>query len=295
MTIGEKIKKLRTDKLMSQSELAGSEITRNMLSQIEHGSANPSLSTVTYIASRLNVSPSFLLANEEDEKLFLKNAAVSDIKKAYKSKNFALCYQMCKNFQSVDDEITLILAECSLRVGIEEFCKGNLHSSIEYLDEALSYCNESIYDTEAIIAEALSYFNYMELVSPLLASSLLDDAESKIFLMKDPFCVYSGIIYDLETLSLSDVKYLEERIAVLDAEDSYALHVSARMAMNRKQYTIAHDLLHNLLYREDYDLPEPMMYFVLCDIEICCKEIDDFKGAYEYSASKLALLQKLLA
>ena len=81
MTIGEKIKKLRTDKLMSQSELSGSEITRNMLSQIEHGSATPSLSTINYLATRLNVSPGFLLANEQDEKIYLKISAIDNIKK----------------------------------------------------------------------------------------------------------------------------------------------------------------------------------------------------------------------
>ena len=36
MKLGEKIKKLRTSKLMTQSELAGDMITRNMLSQIEN-------------------------------------------------------------------------------------------------------------------------------------------------------------------------------------------------------------------------------------------------------------------
>ena len=50
MEIGEKIKKIRTAKLMTQSELAGTEITRNMLSQIENGSAQPSMATVLYIA-----------------------------------------------------------------------------------------------------------------------------------------------------------------------------------------------------------------------------------------------------
>ena len=46
MKIGEKIKKLRTAKLMTQSDLVGNEITRNMLSRIENGAANPSLETI---------------------------------------------------------------------------------------------------------------------------------------------------------------------------------------------------------------------------------------------------------
>ena len=72
MKIGEKIKKLRTAKLMTQSELAGSEITRNMLSRIENGAALPSLGTILYIASRLNVSPGFLISEGSDEDIYYK-------------------------------------------------------------------------------------------------------------------------------------------------------------------------------------------------------------------------------
>ena len=39
MEIGEKIKRLRSAKLMTQAELAGDHITRNMLSCIENGVA----------------------------------------------------------------------------------------------------------------------------------------------------------------------------------------------------------------------------------------------------------------
>ena len=62
MNIGEKIRDLRVSKLMTQAELAGSQITRNMLSCIENGNASPSLSTIIYIAGRLNVPVGFLLA-----------------------------------------------------------------------------------------------------------------------------------------------------------------------------------------------------------------------------------------
>ncbi|MBQ8005809.1 MAG: helix-turn-helix transcriptional regulator, partial [Clostridia bacterium] len=60
MNIGEKIKNLRTSKLMTQKELAGEEITRNMLSQIENGSASPSLQTLRYLAARLGVPVGYL-------------------------------------------------------------------------------------------------------------------------------------------------------------------------------------------------------------------------------------------
>ena len=50
MDIGKKIKELRSAKLMTQTELAGHEITRNMLSRIENGAALPSIGTVIYLA-----------------------------------------------------------------------------------------------------------------------------------------------------------------------------------------------------------------------------------------------------
>ncbi|HFJ9329557.1 TPA: helix-turn-helix domain-containing protein [Bacillus paranthracis] len=65
-TLGEKIKALRKEKKLTQTELAGSELTKSMLSQIENGKATPSMKTLQYIAEKLECEPSFLL--EEDER-----------------------------------------------------------------------------------------------------------------------------------------------------------------------------------------------------------------------------------
>lgn len=296
MTIGEKIKKLRTDKLMSQSELAGSEITRNMLSQIEHGSALPSLSTIRYIAARLNVSPGFLLAEDEDEMLYLKHAEINNIKKAFTANNFYLCKDMCENCTWSDDELMLISAESSLAVGAEEFSKGNLHVSAEILDEALRYCEKTIYNTDVILFKTRAYFLYMGLISPMLTSNVIDDIKKEdIIVFTDNFSVYCDIISDAEERGWNGVSHLAERIGLLAEESSYALHLNARILMSHGNFAEAHEILYKLLCGEDYGMPEPMLYFVFCDLEICCREIEDFKGAYEYSRNKMALLQKLLA
>ena len=103
------------------------------------------------------------------------------------------------------------------------------------------------------------------------------------------------MICEAENYGWSDVSHLEERRERLSADGSYALHVEARLLMENGEYGKALELLHRLLYSESYELPEPMLYFVFCDLEICCKETDDFKGAYEHSTNKMALLQKMLA
>ena len=70
--IGEKIHRLRVKRKMTQAELAGDQITRNMLSRVENGAALPSLPTVWYLADRLGVPAGFLLAEGDDDRVWQK-------------------------------------------------------------------------------------------------------------------------------------------------------------------------------------------------------------------------------
>lgn len=64
MKLGEKLRSARQEAGLSQRQLCGDVITRNMLSQIEHGTARPSMETLKYLAGRLEKPVSFFL--EED-------------------------------------------------------------------------------------------------------------------------------------------------------------------------------------------------------------------------------------
>ena len=61
MTLGEKLRAARIDAGMTQKQLSDGIVTRNMLSQIENGTATPSMKTLEALAQRLNKSISFLL------------------------------------------------------------------------------------------------------------------------------------------------------------------------------------------------------------------------------------------
>lgn len=61
MTLGEKLLHARLEAGLSQRALCGEEITRNMLSLIEHGTAKPSMSTLQYLAGRLEKPVSYFL------------------------------------------------------------------------------------------------------------------------------------------------------------------------------------------------------------------------------------------
>ncbi len=67
MTLGEKLKEARLAAGLSQRQLCGEKITRNMLSQIENGTARPSMDTLQYLADRLEKPVGYFL--EENGKL----------------------------------------------------------------------------------------------------------------------------------------------------------------------------------------------------------------------------------
>lgn len=65
MTMGEQIRHYRQQAGLSQRQLCEGLITRNMLSQIENGSARPSLSTLQALAQRLGQPVQIFLADNQ--------------------------------------------------------------------------------------------------------------------------------------------------------------------------------------------------------------------------------------
>ena len=133
------------------------------------------------------------------------------------------------------------------------------------------------------------YFKYMRYISATLSSNYIDETEIPVYASLDEtFCVYAGAF-------LAEKNGEDGLGAAMPARDSqYGLHLDAIDRMKRGDYQGAYDCLHRILITEE-PLPEPVMYFVFCDLEICCKEIGDFKKAYEYSIDKIELLQKMLS
>ena len=60
-TLGQRIKKLRKEKKLTQSQLAGERLTKGMLSLIENGKAQPSMESLRFLAKQLDIEVSELL------------------------------------------------------------------------------------------------------------------------------------------------------------------------------------------------------------------------------------------
>lgn len=291
MNIGQKIRELRVAKLMTQAELAGSQITRNMLSSIENGSASPSLSTVLYIAGRLNVPAGFLLAEEGDEAIYRKMTSFSNIKRAYMAGDLRGCRSICMSAcPEADDEISLLLANCDAGIAEEEFLNGRLRSACRFFDEALSYAEKTMYSTVQIKAMAKVYFRYMERISPTLYSDYLDEEGSSDFTWHSPFSDY---VDALDALDNGDPDAAERYLDAQTEDSFFCDHVRIRCMMERGEYLEAKEALLQLLQAEN-PLREVELYAALCELEIACRETEDFKGAYRYANEKLQALEQLL-
>ena len=295
MELGQKLKLARIEAGLSQRQLCGEEITRNMLSLIENGSANPSLSTIIYIAGRLGVPAGFLLAEQGDEMAYRKMSNLSNIKKAYTTGDVQSCRSLClSGCPEPDDEISLLLANCDAEIAAEEFWSGRLRSSCRFFDEALSYAEKTIYSTDAIEAEIRVYFHFMERISHTLYSDLLD--EGKVLSVKSNSMI-SRYLHALDSLDSGDVTVAEALINQLTqtGENSFfEAHLQSKLLIANKNYKQAYKALQQLLQDSSTPLNKIELYTVLGDLEICCREDEDYKNAYRFASEKVELVEQLL-
>ena len=296
MELGEKIKSIRISKKMTQNELAGDQITRNMLSLIENGSALPSLQTVVYLAERLGVPVGLLLAKESEEILYLKMSRMPKIKAAFEKKDYRLCSEMCLELvemspESHDDELYVLLAECYFGIAVEEFNFGKLHNACRQFDEACKYSRQTIYDCNHILGSAAKYFEYMRTLSPTLNSEYENEIYKSTALVFDEFCKYFMIIEELEKGSepLAET-YLQ---TVQESEKGYAAHIKALLEMKNENYAEARKILEALIKYDELAC-RAIIYRIFSDLERCCRELNDYKSAYEYSVGKVELLEYML-
>lgn len=157
---GRRIKEARIAKKMTQSEVAGTFITRNMLSQIESGTAAPSLKTLEYLTSVLDIPVSSLLLGDESDEA---EACCPDTelligaKKMYGQGRYSEAVDSLKAIKAgslLYDEFTAVKARCYLRMA-EQLADENSPKAAEYAKEAAALAEIGFYSNGALKAEAV--------------------------------------------------------------------------------------------------------------------------------------------
>ncbi len=82
MELGQRLKEARLAAGLSQRQLCGNQLTRNMLSLIENGTARPSMDTLVYLAARLEKPVSYFL---EETSVSPNQARLSAARTAWES------------------------------------------------------------------------------------------------------------------------------------------------------------------------------------------------------------------
>lgn len=286
MTLGEKIKYLRKKRGMTQSDLAGEFMTRNMLSQIERGAALPSMQTIEHMASVLRVDPSvFFDCGRSVEELEAKEL-VDEIKGYYADNKYAMCIRIASSVSDLPekDEISLILYDCFYREGILRFENSDLKGALDYLNKAEEYAKQTVFP--AFYEGRICFMK--ELIDAYTSKSHIVPGSLLTAVSYEPDNFYEYVLYVL-LKTLIENNQIDRAVAIYDIvrfkNEGYRIHLNARLAATRFNYERAKQLLLSVVDREN-EFTSPFLFEVYEDLERYCKALEDYETAYRCAIIK---------
>ncbi len=168
--LGKRIKEARLARKMTQSDVVGDFITRNMLSQIESGNATPSVKTLTYLAKVLQLPVNYLLPDELETPDEPNSPAIEEfdalvkMKSAFGRGNYSGAVEAALPYANsgsvIYDEACAVLAMSYMELArtAKEPREG-----MEYAEKAQKYAGLGIFSKREIKAAAvLLYDNLAE-------------------------------------------------------------------------------------------------------------------------------------
>ncbi len=151
MELGQLLKQARLEAGLSQRQLCGDTITRNMLSQIENGAARPSMDTLRYLAGKLNRPVSYFL---QEDSVSPNQGRIAHARQAYLSGRFSEVLEILSGFEEPDpvfdperyllETLTrLSLAEQALEDARVPYCLSLLRLAEDSLNKT-PYCTREL-------------------------------------------------------------------------------------------------------------------------------------------------------
>lgn len=259
-------------------------MTRNMLSRIETGDANPSLDTLMFIARKLKMPPSYFLCRDSKEEAeYSKIVKIKDARRTLATGQYKKCLDICEDLPSDDDEISFIMAYSHTMAGLELFDKGELREALFHLDSAATALHSTVY----MGGEILSQIKLLKGLVNCLSKGALPDpsilpADTPPFFSKDRYMYVTA-------LALSESGAEPVMKALIKESSLYYKHLNARTLMKEGSLEDAVALLSDVYERTEDCFCK---YFALCDLEECSRLCEDYKAAYTYSSEKAVLHEK---
>ncbi len=258
MALGAKLRQARQNKGLSQNALCRGIITRNMLSQIENGSANPSMQTLRLLAERLALPLSYFL---EEQAFLSPNRELMDRARRAGPEEVLSLLESYQSGDCFDDERYLLEVLACLALA-EQTLTDRPAYGLTLLDRAEQAGAKTPYYTKELARRQilLRYRADPTRAKELEAQLPPDDGE---ILLRAEAALQEGLP--------------DRCIALLDtAPSSPRQHLLAAQAfMAQKDYTKA------ILHFQQIETAFPRL--ALPALEQCCRLMDDYKMAYHYA------------
>jgi len=266
MELGEKLRAARLEAGLSQRQLCADGITRNMLSQIEHGSAQPSMKTLQFLAARLGKSVSYFL---EEEAVTSPNRQVMEqTRQHFDAGEFSAAAEALSGYRGPDSvydrERQLLAAMTQLALAEQALTDGRTifaRELLNKLDLSGCFCAEEL-QRQRLLLLGRAGQRQVSCFFPSLDEELLLRAE-------DAF--EEGNI--LRAAQLLDA-----------AEDQTTPRwnlLRGQVWLSQTRYLEAADCLH----RAEAAYPKETAF----RLEHCYRELEDYKRAYEYACKQKKL------
>lgn len=259
MELGEKLRLARVEAGFSQRQLCEGIITRNMLSQIEHAAANPSMETLKQLASRLDKPVSFFL--EETAVLSPNQEVLVSVRRLYDSGEYAQAQLALGAYRAPDEvydrERQLLEVLLCLHMAQAALDQGRERYALELLDRAeqwnTGYCREELNRRRLLLLGRIRGQSAAKKL-PSLDEELLLRAEEAL---REKDHSRAGQLLD----------------AAQDKGSARWNYLRGEIYLTRKQYREAAQCFR----RAEAHYP------CAGKLEICYRELGDYKRAYEYA------------
>ena len=269
MELSQKLKQARLDAGLSQKALCGDRITRNMLSQIENGSAHPSMDTLRYLAGQLGKPVSFFL--EEDAVTSPNQALMAQARQAEPSAVLALLGGYQAPDPTFDRERWLLEALACLALAQDALRQDKRPYARRLLEQAQAAGSHTPYYTAACQHRWLLLCHQAG-GSPEELEPQLPDLTPELLLRAEA------------ALQRRDYERCAALLAAADRQDLPWHYLTARMYFAQKAYGDA---------RPHFEAAWEYAPQLCCRaLEDCCRELSDFAGAYFYACKLRELTGK---
>ena len=267
MELGEKIKAARLEAGLSQRQLCGDLITRNMLSQIENGAARPSMDTLRSLALRLGKTVSYFL---EDQAVTSPNQEImAQARRAYEDRSLEEARLRLNDYRLPDPvfdrEYHLLLALCLTELAKQAAEDGRRPYAEELLRQAGEAGQRTPYFTPSMERERLLS---LAAVSPAPAAAAALPRDDRELLLRAE-----------AALAQQDLTRCAACLEAAWDHDTPRWH----RLRGETEYGLGHfDAAAKHFLRAESAFPGD----VIPRLEACYRELGDFKKAYEYACKQ---------